>query len=107
MSTHWKKLTNPEYLGAYSLDDGKDIVLTIKTIAREMVTGEAGKKEECTVARFLEPQKPMILNKTNCKTIEKIYKTPYIEEWQGKKIQIFLSCWFSLVRSWLRFNNCW
>ena len=87
---HWKKLTNPDYIGAYVLEDGKDMVLTIKTIVREIVTGEAGKKEECTVAHFNEPVKPMILNKTNCKTIEKIYKTPYIEEWTGKRIQIFV-----------------
>lgn len=33
--THWKKLTNPNYLGAYSIDDGKDIVLTIKNVANE------------------------------------------------------------------------
>jgi len=32
----------------------------------------------------------MILNKTNCKTISKIYKCPYIEQWKNKKIQIFI-----------------
>jgi hypothetical protein len=31
----------------------------------------------------------MILNKTNCKIIEKVYKTPYTEEWGGKKIKIY------------------
>lgn len=30
----------------------------------------------------------MILNKTNCKAIEKMYKTPNIEEWVDKQIQI-------------------
>lgn len=31
MKTHWKKLTNPDYLGAYSLDDpSKTIILTVK-----------------------------------------------------------------------------
>ena len=32
----------------------------------------------------------MIMNKTNCKIIEKIYGTPYIEDWIGKKIQIYV-----------------
>lgn len=87
--THWKKLTNPNYLGVYALEDKKDIIVTIKSVKREMVTGEGGKKEECTVAYFTENVKPMILNATNSKTITKIYGTPYIEEWTNKKIQIY------------------
>jgi DNA-directed RNA polymerase subunit RPC12/RpoP len=31
----------------------------------------------------------MILNATNNKTIAKLLKTPYIEEWAGRKIQIY------------------
>lgn len=87
--THWKKLTNPDYLGAYALDPGKDMILTIKGVTLEKITGADGKKEECTVIRFVEPVKPMICNNTNAKTIEKIYKTPFIEEWAGRKIQIY------------------
>lgn len=86
--THWKKLVNPEYLGAYSLDPGKDMILTIKLIKTEMVTGPDNRKEECTVAHFVENVKPMILNNTNCKTISKLYKTPFIEQWAGRKIQV-------------------
>jgi hypothetical protein len=88
--THWKKLTNPDYIGAYSLDDGKDLTVTILEVKREMVTGTGGKKEECTVA-YLKDQKPMILNRTNCKTISAIYKTPFIEQWKGKPITLFVS----------------
>lgn len=88
--THWKKLTNPDYLGAYSvLDAGHDLVLTIKSVSEELVCGADGKKEQCVVARFYEPEKPMILNKTNMKAIEKLYSTPFIEEWTGKKIQVY------------------
>lgn len=88
--THWKKLTNPDYLGAYSvMDAGHDLILTIKSVSEELVTGADGKKEQCVVARFVEPVKPMILNKTNMKSIEKLYSTPFIEEWAGKKIQIY------------------
>ena len=86
--THWKLLTNPEYLGAYALEGDKKIIATIKKVGREMVTGPDGKKEECIVAHFVEDVKPMILNVTNCKVITKIYKTPYIEEWGGRKIEI-------------------
>ena len=86
--THWKKLINPDYLGAYSLDPGKDMVLTIGSVKKELITGTDGKKEECIVCRWVEDQKPMILNVTNCKMIAKLLKTPYIERWAGHRIQI-------------------
>jgi hypothetical protein len=88
--THWKKLHNPDYLGAYALEPGKDLVVTIKSVQKEKVTGADGKKEECMVMRFQENVKPMIVNSTNAKTIQKLYKTPYIEEWAGRKIQLFV-----------------
>ena len=87
--THWKRLINPDYLGAYSLDPGKDMVLTIRSVKREMITGTGGKQEECTVCRWEEEQKPMILNRTNCKTISKVCGSPYIEQWTGHRIQIY------------------
>ena len=89
--THWKKLINPDYLGAYSLNKGEDLTLTIDKVVREQVTGIGGKKEECTIAYFVEPQKPMILNRTNSKMIAKIQGTPYIEEWNKKRVTIYAS----------------
>jgi len=86
--THWKKLINPDYLGAYSLEPGKDMVLTIGTVRKETITGTDGKKEECIVCHWQENEKPMILNVTNCKMIAKLLKTPYIEKWAGHKVQI-------------------
>jgi len=87
--THWRKLVNTNYIGAYSMPtDGSNIVLTIKNVVREKVKGENGKEEECTVAYFMEDSKPMILNRTNCKAITTAYKTPYIEEWSGCKVEI-------------------
>ena len=86
--THWKRLINPDYLGAYSLENGRDMVLTIKSVSRETIIGTGGKREECPVCRWAEDQKPMILNVTNMKTIAKMYG-PYIENWPGKKVQIY------------------
>ncbi len=88
--THWKKLTNPDYLGAYALEPGQDLIVTIKSVANEVVTGTDGKKETCSVMRFAENVKPMVLNATNSKTITKLLKTPYIEKWAGRKIQIYV-----------------
>lgn len=86
--THWKKLTNPDYLGAYSIEDGRDLVLTIGTVRLEQITGADGKKDECMVCYWKEPQKPMILNSTNAKMIQKLMKSPYIEDWAGHRVQI-------------------
>lgn len=92
--THWKNNFNYNYLGAYSLQEGQEVTLTINSVKKELVTGENGQKEECTIAHFKESfnneMKPMILNKTNCKVIQKLYNTPYIEDWKGKRITLFV-----------------
>lgn len=87
--THWKKMTNPNYMGDYSIPEGCDLIATIDYVRKEKVTGVGGKTEEEVVCHFSDGNKPLILNKTNMKTIQKIYHTPYIEDWAGRKIQIF------------------
>lgn len=91
--TNWKRLVNPDYLGAYSLDNGNggytDIVATIAAVKVENIVGADGKREDCMVMRFVERDiKPMIVNVTNAKMLAKLFKTPYIEDWSGRKIQI-------------------
>jgi hypothetical protein len=87
--THYKRLLNPDYIGAYSLPEGEDLTVTIDYVQREEVTGAGGKKDECSVAHLVG-EKPMILNATNSKTIAKLYG-PYIEDWAGKPITLFAS----------------
>lgn len=86
--THWRQLKNPNYLGAYSLPEGKDLTIQILSVSKEIVKGENGKEDECTVAQ-IKDNKPMILNVTNCKTIEKLFETPFIEEWSGRMITVY------------------
>lgn len=88
--THWKKLTNPDYLGSYSFDPGQDKILTIAGVKIETITGTEGKKESCMVMRFQEPEKPLILNRTNSKMVAKVLGSPYIEDWSGKRIQLYV-----------------
>lgn len=88
MMTHYKSLMNTNYLGAYSLEENQDIILTIRTVRKEAIVGPDGKKEDCIVCYWTENEKPMILNSTNCKTITKLAGSPYIEKWAGLKIQI-------------------
>lgn len=83
--THWKKLTSPNYLGSYAFNPGEEKIVTIESVGKESVTGESGRAEDCIVAHLVN-EKPLILNKTNCKAITKLLGTPYIEEWAGHKI---------------------
>ena len=85
---HWKQLINPDYIGAYTLNGQKEMNITILKVVREMVTGNGGKKEECTVAK-LKDMKPFILNRTNSKTITKLAGSPYIEDWEGLTITVY------------------
>lgn len=87
--THWKRLINPDFIGAYALEADKDLVVTIDYVQLETIKGTDGKSEECTVAHLVK-QKPLILNMTNSKSIAKLYG-PYIEDWAGKQITLFAS----------------
>lgn len=86
--THWKKFSNPDFLGAYAIEPDEDLIVTIKSVAQETFTGNAGKKEEGLIIRFEDGVKPMICNSTNAKMITKVLGTPYIEEWCGQRIAI-------------------
>ena len=85
---HWKQSFDYKYTGAYELQPNEEKVVTIKKVCKEEVNSTDGKKSMCLVAYFEESSKPMVLNKTNCKTIEKIY-SPFTDDWIGKKITVF------------------
>ncbi len=90
MKQHWKEYFDYTYLGAYSLDDGKDKTLTIKSHKVEEVKGDNGRGEDCLVVYFEEEEKGMIMNRTNCRTIETLYRSPYPVDWYGKRITLFV-----------------
>ena len=88
---HWKEHFKYDYLGSYSFDEGeKEKVLTIKIVEKRKVVGTGGKKEDLLICDFVEKEKPMILNRTNCKAIQKAYNNPYPEQWAGKRIAIYV-----------------
>lgn len=86
--THWKKMYNPDYLGAYSLEPGEDLIVTITGVTTDMVPNADGRQEECVILQ-LKDQKPLVLNKTNAKTIQKVLDSPYVEDWVGQSIQLY------------------
>lgn len=90
MKTHWKKLTDPNYLGAYDFQPNEKRVVTIKEVSQSTIKGQDGKEEDCIVCQFTEG-KPMILNVTNCKAIAKAHGTDYIEDWTGLEVTLFVA----------------
>jgi hypothetical protein len=85
--THWKKNFDYKFTGAYELQPGEEKTVIIDRTTHEDVKSQDGKTQNCFVAYFKGDLKPMVLNKTNCKTISKLYG-PFIENWIGKAITI-------------------
>lgn len=95
--THWKAILKKDslYLGAWDLSDGDggytEHTLTIDHVTQEKVPGTDGTERVCPVGYFRENIKPMVLNKTNCKIIAKLYNEPHIEGWSGKSVTIYVN----------------
>lgn len=90
-NVHWRKLINPDYLGAYSLDNGdgtyKNATVTIVSAEQKDVTGPDGTKKKLVIG-LKEFSKPMILNATNARTLQRLYKTPYVNLWVGRQFEV-------------------
>lgn len=75
-----RKYYNSAYMGAYSIDTGAEPVLHIAEVLHGEITLDGGRKEEHVLLRFQEKSvsglsdvKPLLLNATNQKTLEKLY----------------------------------
>jgi hypothetical protein len=92
LKTHWKKLHNPDYIGAYAFQPGEEKVLTIASVTQEDVKNKDGKSDTVMTVRFKEKDvKPLICNVTNAKAIEKVAGSGYIEDWTGVPIQLYVT----------------
>jgi len=87
--TSWKTLVDWKNLSSSSLVFDERI-LTIKSIKKEEIISNVGKKEIVAVCRFADSELPMVLNKTNMRKLEDIFETDKIEDWYGKKIMIYV-----------------
>lgn len=85
---HWRNYTDLNYLRAELFEPKEKKVLTIKDVKMERIKGESGKSDTKPVLYFEENVLPMVMNSTNCKTIEYLYNSGYMDDWVGKKIQI-------------------
>lgn len=76
-----------KWLKSGDIEDGTDLVLTIKAVEIETV-GQGEDAEEKPVIYFNETEKGLVLNKTNAATIAALY-TPETDNWTGKKVALF------------------
>jgi hypothetical protein len=87
--TSWKTLVDWQSLSSSSMSE-EEKILTIKSIDREEIVSNNGRKEVLPVCRFYEDVPPMALNKTNMRTMETITGSDKIEDWYGKKIVVYV-----------------
>lgn len=89
--THWKKLQDNNYIGEWMFDGtDKDIILTIKSVAREEVfVPEANSTAKERVITFAEIPQKLICNTTNAQRISKAVGSEFIEDWVDKRIALY------------------
>jgi hypothetical protein len=87
MPTHWKSMTDREYIFAFDLN-GQDVTVTIKKVVAGELTSSGGKKTKKPVVYFEGKTKGLALNATNAKTIANLYGN-YVEDWAGKRVTLF------------------
>ncbi|MGL6120669.1 MAG: hypothetical protein ACRC0V_09210 [Fusobacteriaceae bacterium] len=89
--THIRKMQNNNYMGEWDLpiENNGCKIFTIKEITSAEVIGNNNQKSIKSLIYFLEHQKPLVLNATNRKSITSAIQSPYIEDWIGKKIELF------------------
>jgi len=92
--THFRKAFDSPYLSSADI-----VEPTILTIARVSLETDKTKKTKdvFNTAYFVERElrpgeklKPMILNATNSKTLRSLTNSPFIEDWAGFKVSIYV-----------------
>ena len=94
MKTHFKKLMNPDFIGSWDLLDNEgnqtDLVVTITGVETREVKNQDGKTDEVMVLK-LKNQKPLICNSTNAQTIIAVTGSPFVEDWSGKSVSLYVA----------------
>ncbi|WJM80540.1 hypothetical protein [Pectobacterium brasiliense] len=92
--THYRKAFDSPYLSSADI-----VEPTILTIARVTLETDKTKKTKdvFNTAHFAEKElrpgeklKPMILNATNSKTMKSLTGSPYIEDWAGTRVTVYV-----------------
>lgn len=85
--THWRKGDKSDYLMSWDIE-AETRATIIKVVRIE--TKVRGKVENCRVAYFKEKFKPMIINVTNGRVIEKALGSHIIQDWHDIALPVIL-----------------
>lgn len=83
---HWKKLFNPHYMGEWDFAAGEEKPLIITDITQEQVFNQRTQQVEIVPVLHFSGEKPLIINRTNAKTISTLYNEPNWQNWKGKGV---------------------
>jgi hypothetical protein len=67
----------------------KEAVYTIDRITQDFIESSKG-REQKGLLEFREAKKPMVLNRTNAKTIAKLYG-PETDDWSGHRVTLYVA----------------
>ena len=81
----YRKMVKSQWFTAAELD-GQEMLLTITKVTVETVKNQSG-EEQCPTIHFAEHDKPLVLNKTNAKSIAAKHGTD-ADQWSGKQITL-------------------
>lgn len=84
---HWRKGDKSDYLMSWDIETETKATI-IKVVRIE--TKIRGKMENCRIAYFKENFKPMVVNVTNGRVIEKALGTHIIQDWHNISLPVIL-----------------
>lgn len=83
---HWKKLFNPHYMGEWDFENGEEKPVIITDITQEQIFNQQSQQVEIVPVLHFSGEKPLIVNKTNAKTISKLHEENDWHNWKGKAV---------------------
>ena len=84
----YRAMFDSEYVGAWDLPPGKDVVVTIASVSKGEVTGQGGRKARKPIVKFVGREKGLLANKTNARAIAGMYGND-TAAWVGKRVALY------------------
>ncbi|MHC4215056.1 MAG: hypothetical protein ACYSWP_16980 [Planctomycetota bacterium] len=92
--THYRKVFKSDHLGVADLEEmleqGSDLIFTVKYVRQEYGTKVAGKKIDANIAYFVEGIKPLVVNAGNSKVMRDLSGSPFVENWGDRQIKLYI-----------------
>ncbi len=93
--THYRRVYKSDHLGTADLEDyieeGRQLVFTIKQVKQEQGVMVAGRKGNHNIAYFNDPKiKPWVINATNAAILKGFAGSAFVEDWAELTIQLYI-----------------